>query len=123
MKKYIALLQIVIIGSLLAVTFQYVLASRPATPPSDNGGLVSEGSVDEFKAGGLRVGNATGTPIVTNGYRLDVRGSISSTGLSLIKSGSTGGNMSVTGNITNDTLSGTGTGNVCADSTGTLIRC
>lgn len=130
MKKYTALLQIVIVGSLLAVTFQYVLASRPATPPSDNGkGLIHEdtttgGPTNEFKAGGLKVGDGSTTPnIVEPGYELDVRGSIYSTGLSVIKSGGTGGQMYVVGNITNDALSATGTANVCANSTGTLIRC
>ncbi len=129
MKKYTALLQIIIIGSLLAVTFQYVLASRPATPPSDNGiGLIHEDTstttTDEFKAGGLKVGDGSTTaPILTVGYKLDVRGSIYSTGVSVIKASGVGGNMSITGTVTNDALSSSGTSNVCADTTGTLIIC
>jgi hypothetical protein len=125
MKKFTSILQIVLLATVLAVSFHYVLAARPSTLPDDNGiALVSESSTDEFKAGGLKLGDGSTTPpVVTTGYKLDVRGSMFGTGLSVIKSGGTGGNMSVTGTITGGTLTGTSSGNVCADTTGTLTRC
>ncbi len=129
MKKYISTLQIIIFGAILAMSFQYVFAARPSSPPNDNGiELVHEDTAttptNEYKAGGLKVGDGSTTaPIITSGYKMDIRGTMYSTGVSLIKSGGVGGNLSVTGTITADTLSSSGTSSVCADTTGTLAIC
>ena len=134
MKKYLSLFKILFIGLILSVGFRYVLATaRPTTPPSDDVVVIDTGDKNDYIQGKFKVGGDWLTSNDQNyaseqGYQLVVNGAISSTGLGLTRDGNsqsmtpTGGNLYVQGSITSG-LTGTTTGNICADTDGKLKRC
>lgn len=142
MKKYLSLLKILLVGLVLSIGFQYVLASRPGVAPTSTNDItvIDTANNNDTIKGRLKIGEDWSTDPNISSFEQDfslaviqvvspteILGNISSTGLRLSKSGTTGtgGDLWIGGTITSNLKdpNRTTNTNVCADLNGTLIIC